>query len=256
MSASGAESFRPLSAPPIEGPSQLPCRPPGLHPQRRVQRDLFPLPFPQTQQSVVGVARPSRRALRRRRCLAHADAWAADGVAVLNDLHGACTPPSAPNARQQRVQSHIVESCQGLDRPPGGPDFERGALSELLSGTTIYASDSGPVVPHSFERISWPSRDCKPVPVLDLLSPADASAFKDWRGGLLRPPAEAAALRAEACPRRAYVDPSLSPNPFEYAKFLFQAHSRGMLSFQPARGQKGAMGVFWPCGLPWPSAAT
>eukprot|EP00959_Pyramimonas_sp_CCMP1952_P300506 6285382-Pyramimonas_sp.AAC.1 len=60
MSASGEVSFRPLTSPSVQGPSS-PSRGESSSSSRRVQRDLFPLPLPQSQQSVVGVARPSRR---------------------------------------------------------------------------------------------------------------------------------------------------------------------------------------------------
>eukprot|EP00959_Pyramimonas_sp_CCMP1952_P005949 124635-Pyramimonas_sp.AAC.1 len=83
----------------------------------------------------------------------------------------------------------------------------------------------------------------KPVFLTDLLGDVDTSWLRDWKGHMLRPPRAARSLRAEACPRGAYVDPLLKRNVREYATFLREAWRRGMLTWKHGCG--GDLGLFF-----------
>ena len=62
---------------------------------------------------------------------------------------------------------------------------------------------------------------------------------------MLREPEEARQLRAEACPRGPCTDPALLRSLPDYAAFLSAMMERSMLTFAPARGRRGNMGIIF-----------
>ena len=100
--------------------------------------------------------------------------------------------------------------------------------------------------PYAKERVSWPAGGSIPVALDEILPAADVDWLGCWRQKLLRPSADAQALRTEACPRGPYCDPSLIRSPRTYADFLWTLHHAGMLRWERSAAVGAAnVGVFF-----------
>ena len=170
------------------------------------QRDLFPLPaFGDTLKSSGSrLCRRSQQRLHRR---LHWEAWADRGIDTLNGLYGRGQQSQSPPSAAQRL---CVDNLRNAYRQVGDPPAHfcrKEALSELLANTSVYADSNANVVPYSKELVSWPSVNQSHVMLRDCLGRADQEWFREWRTHMLRPVAEARALRTDCGLRRPYVDP-------------------------------------------------
>eukprot|EP00959_Pyramimonas_sp_CCMP1952_P356525 7466280-Pyramimonas_sp.AAC.1 len=91
------------------------------------------------------------------------------------------------------------------------------------------------MVSYSKGLVSWPSGGSAPVALESALLEADSLWLQDWRAHVLRPPAEAAALRRDLGLAQPYIDPKRR-RPATYGEFIAELLARGMLRLSPARG--------------------
>jgi hypothetical protein len=119
------------------------------------------------------------------------------------------------------------------------------ALCELLAHTSVYADSNAIVVPYSKELVSWPRVNQSHDTLLDCLGRADPEWFREWRTQMLRPVAEARALRSDCGLRRPYVEPSLLGRPRTYADFLFRLMDSNMLRWTLAIGRSHSIAPFF-----------
>ena len=128
----------------------------------------------------------------------------------------------------------------------GGPPADvtpRNCLTDLCSTCPLYTLGRGDMVSYSKDLVSWPSGGSAPVALDSALLEADRLWLQDWKAHMLRPPAEAAALRHDLGLRQPYIDPELR-HPATYGKFIAELRERGMLRLSPAEGRRGLLGVF------------
>ncbi|CAK0911882.1 unnamed protein product, partial [Prorocentrum cordatum] len=171
--------------------------------------------------------------------------WADDAIDVMN---AACAPEAQPSALgvsegQRASLAHIQPTFACLEPLAEGEGFPEGALSDLLSGSPLYAT-GGPRRPYSRDLISWPDVGDDPVPLTKVVAGPDAQWLRAWSSSMLRGREEADALLQQVCPRGPHVDPNLAFSPATFADFLAEMLKRKMICFQAEDPRIKPIGVF------------
>ncbi|CAK0851426.1 unnamed protein product [Prorocentrum cordatum] len=159
-------------------------------------------------------------------------AAAVDAIGFLMTLSG-----------QRASLAHIQSAFACLKPIVEDEGFPEGALSDILSGSPLYAS-GGPRRPYSRDLISWPDAGDDPVPLTRVVAGPDAQWLRDWSTKMLRGREEADALLQQVCPRGPYVDPHLAFSPATFADFLAEMLQRKMICFEAEDPSIKPIGVF------------
>ena len=195
-------------------------------------RDLFPMPLPFG--SETGVKKTLSRGTRRRILgTQHRMLWANDAVRTLNDLTGCSSqePSLVPvNGAQEEAVTFLKESFLQIPNPD--PSITpAGAFEALCGKMTPYGEQSGTIVNYGPDAsVSWPELGCSARPLEELLAEADSNMVCGPNPSLLRSASDAVRMTSESGINRPYVDPAFR-SPRVYAKFLLDAHARGLLEW-------------------------
>ena len=124
----------------------------------------------------------------------------------------AVTASLGSNTLSSAVQRDaLLSHCKGyrdLGHPP--PELEAtGALSALCGTSAAYMQERCDLQSYSRDLVSCPDLGSCPVPLERALDSADSEWLRGGYVHLLRPPTEAADLRASSGIRRPYCDPAL-----------------------------------------------
>ena len=151
------------------------------------QRDILPLP--NFEPFIFDCKTVSRSVCRRLTRKNHSIPWAHEGIHSLNRLgSGVSERPSGLGnigAGGRTAMAHIGESYAALGNPPDSISPE-GALSELLSNSGYYHDSRVDVIPYDKDRVSWPDKGAKPVPLAAHLGKADCEYLANWESSMLR----------------------------------------------------------------------
>ena len=163
------------------------------------QSDISPLPSSIFSPISYGGSRSVRRRLLRSR---HKDEWAAAATNTLNSLYGGDLAAGTLGSCHATTVNHI-RSC--VDELPAVPDSfnSDGVLRELLGSSVGYGTDECRTPPSNEALCAWPPAGATPVDLTTRLPEADGSLLLQWESKLLRPTAEASALK-EACSVKAH----------------------------------------------------
>eukprot|EP00435_Cladocopium_sp_Y103_P046584 s342_g13.t1 len=214
------------------------------------QRDLFPLPQLQVEESVgKHLSRSVRRRVDRRAAVGGRVNHAIDALNLLFSGHGSpagfsemSTIGSLPLHQQEAING-IIQSVKYLGDPPADA-CGQGALKALRAAPSMYedtAGGVGDVVPMSLPQLSLPSGVVAGVDLLGALEEPVKGVVAQFEDTMLQDADVWTAISSNTCGLTPYNDPALL-NPRLYLVFLRHLYDRGILDF--ADGCKGRVGAF------------
>ena len=203
------------------------------------QRDISPLPTSIFSPISYGGSRSVRGMLLRSR---HKDEWAAASTNTLNSLDGGDNAAGILGSCHATTVNHI-RSC--VDELPAVPDSfnSDGALRELLGSSVGYATDECKTAPYDEALCAWPPAGATPVDLTTRLPEADGSLLLEKESKMLRPAAEASALKESCSVNASFSDPALVRRPHIYGFVLSLLIDAGMAELK-ARDSVNTVGVF------------
>lgn len=214
------------------------------------QRDLFPLPQLQVDESVgKHLSRSVRRRVDRRAAVGGRVNHAIDALNLLFSGHGSPAGFSEMSMigslplHQQEAINGIIQSVKYLGDPPADA-CGQGALKALRAAPSMYedtAGGVGDVVPMSLPQLSLPSGVVAGVDLLGALEEPVKGVVAQFEDTMLQDADVWTAISSNTCGLTPYNDPALL-NPRLYLVFLRHLYDRGILDF--ADGCKGRVGAF------------